>query len=299
MAQDACPTPEIYTFRANLTNNDATLLYDPPLSLTHAQERGSIHIGLLDEKACAGWGSLHSVRPLFFAHVCCWKAACQQQQRDLGGLDLYGLARQTRRIIPQRPFLKRMNGALLRDQIPPILPPSLVVAEETDLARLITRTWARLPAELQEEVGKYLPNDSLAVSLARACQTAALINLAEVHHPEPSRVAVERSSHGANWLSVSMTSLFGQKYLGRITLTRRAEKPTPAGPGIPFDGEAISAVHFVLGVYGLRAIRLGYLDGSSSPWLGEPNRGYYGATFGKSNSTISILSDVRGPLSFT
>ncbi len=212
------------------------------------------------------------------------EAACQQLKRDLGGQALYWLARRTRPIISRRPFLKDKDS-LLRS---PILP----TFNETDLARLLTRAWTCLPAELQAEVMGY-QSGNLALSLIRAYQTATLIKLTENHLPEPRRVALERNSHASNWLGISMTSLFGKKYIGSMTLARRVNESTPPqGLSISLDAEAITAVQFVLGTYGLRAIRLSYRDGSSSPWLGEPDQGYYGATFGSSDDSINILSDV-------
>ncbi len=286
MAQDAHLASSIYTFRTNLANDKTTLFYDPPLSLTSTKDsaRRNLHISLLNKNTCDGWDSLHLVRPLFFVHICCWKAACQQLKRNLGGQALYWLARQTRPVIPRGPFLKSKDS-LLR---PPILP----TFNKTDLARLLTRIWARLPAELQKEVMGY-QSGNLALSLIQACQTAMLIESTEEYHSEPCKVAVEQSCHAANWLGISMTSLFGQEYIGSITLVRRVEKAIPPQDfGVSFNAEAITAVEFVLGTYGLRAVRLGYWDGSSSPWLGEPNQGYFGVTFGTSEDTISIWSDV-------
>ncbi len=127
----------------------------------------------------------------------------------------------------------------------------------------------------------------------RACQTATLLESTETHYPEPRRVAVERrKGHAANWFGVSMTPLFGRKYISRITLAHIVEESNSAqNVSIPFNAEAIRTIQFVLGAYGLRAVRLGYHDGSSSPWLGEPDQGYFGATFGISDDVISILSD--------
>ncbi len=132
MAPDAHPTSDIYTFRVNLANYETTLFYQPPLSLISTKDGGrrNLRITPLGEDDDAGWDALHLVRPVFFVHVCCWKAACQQLKRHLGGQALYWLAWQTRPIIPSRPFLQS-EDPLGR----PLVLPRFA---ETDLARLFT-----------------------------------------------------------------------------------------------------------------------------------------------------------------
>ncbi len=200
-------------------------------------------------------GVINPDRLLFFAHICCWKFA--RQRYLLSNLRMYKLAKQA------RPILRLEKPPLRSVQLPDY---HLV---DTNLATLLSRINS-LPFELQLEVFRFLPHH-LTASLIQALQTATLLK--PITQEGPIRERVRLLYDGAVRLHGSTISIFGEICLHQIGFIDERTKGN-LGVSIPVQVSVIQGIKFSLGVYGLKAVRMLYRDGSSSPWLGEPGIGY-------------------------
>lgn len=74
---DTSLCPETYAFRTNL-GKKPTLLYDSPVVLRNAKQKCRIlNVSLCHEPSTS---REYPLRPLFFAHVCCWKLIRRQNR---------------------------------------------------------------------------------------------------------------------------------------------------------------------------------------------------------------------------
>lgn len=254
-------------------------------------------------------------RPMFFVHVCCWKVV-SQHYRQLSMRALYQLGTQSQLVLHEGflPGARRVSLGRFHDHAPSA---PLALGETTHLAHLLfqARTW--LPVELQQEVCQYLTDDSFTSCLIQACHTIDLLRLVDKEAaPITSVQFLLPEEYGSNnnddnddddddnespdtWLVASMVKMFDQKtYIHRLAFTTSCEdedegkdQETPS-LRILAKPDAIQGVGFVLGVYGLRAVRLLYQDGSKSAWLGGPKRGAYGKIYGASPNLLRVLQDV-------
>ncbi len=248
---------------------ESKLLYDPPLVLKKAGDnRRTLEVSVCD--APHQFGVVSPDQLLFFAHICCWRAVSQQY--PLSTLHLYKLAQQT------RPILCFEKTRLLSVQLP-----NQNLAD-TDLASLLFRVNS-LPLELQREVLQFL-SCHLTSSLIQALQTATFLK--RITRKGSSQKTVGLLHGNAAQLRGSTISMFGETCLHRIHFT---PEPSKGGLSISIQTGAIRGVQFSLGIYGLKAVRMVYWDGSSSPWLGEPGTGYCGTVHG-SLDLLTLVYDV-------
>jgi hypothetical protein len=260
-------------------------------------------------------------QPMFFAHLCCWQVVNEQralQGKDrLSFRDLIVFASQT------RPLYCAAEGDESEAEVSP-LQFGGVPNRDTDLGRLLTRT-ARLPAEIQHLISSNF-DAGLLRSLVRASQTAgefldrlcapgpwlhheALDGSEIVEVPTDSgtvAAAGANANAGAgvgaaaivDRLTADFISVFGQFYLRRLTADGEYSSAADGAPAstprtIRVRRSSVTGLKYVLGLYGIRAVAVTYADGSSSPWLGDPTKGWHGRIQGNDLRLLQILRDVR------
>ncbi|KAK0634681.1 hypothetical protein B0T17DRAFT_611650 [Bombardia bombarda] len=283
MCADSCLPPQIYMFKGWFdviwTQNEDTVA--PVRTVGGRRLSFSNHASLMCE-------TVDLSQPLFFAHRLCWKVV-RQQHGHIPNITLYKLAQQTHPIFSS---LDLIIEQLQRAAIFPQLAKS--TNESTDgFAHLLSRAGALLPLEVQQEVLQYI-NSDLTFSLMTALHTtASFLNLLN-HAPSPSKMIVKlhpTASQDTGWLCGTTIEMFAHEYLHRIHMAQYDNTGDRLGLSIPVHMDAVSGVRFVLGTYGLRAIRILYRDGSVSPWLGNPTKGSYGTVYGTDLGCLRILQD--------
>ena len=92
-------------------------------------------------------------------------------------------------------------------------------------------------------------------------------------------------------LTISTTRIWGLEYIASVSLGGQS-----SGIFIPIEARGVRGIRFALGMYGLRAIKVVYKDGSMSPWLGSTTFAWYGKTTGCDLRQLWVLSDVGNAL---
>jgi hypothetical protein len=154
---------------------------------------------------------------------------------------------------------------------------------------------SRFPDDIQlaiSEASKSSPLSALASVCRRKnglLESAIVNNIAWVvsssyiHLNNPNNVAVK-----PEW-----TNIYGHMYISDLQVITWGVE---AGPVDCLQIQPIRGLRFALGVYGIRAIRLLYEDGSDSPWLGSLFDCWIGSIYGTEIQMLHILKDVSGSL---
>ncbi|KAF5019081.1 hypothetical protein F66182_8921 [Fusarium sp. NRRL 66182] len=203
-------------------------------------------------------------RPVFFAHVCCWKVAYQRTK-----------------LSHTQAFKLVFNSLVTAHPVPTedtetcessLMSPGYVSASQstTNLARLLGQC-SKLPTELH--LGELVPSrDALSVStkLLRARSMCKSDN---------------------NWLSASRFSMFGRTYLRDLEVVPRTRPLDSKASAIRIKDSAVIGIKYILGLHGISAVSLIYEDGTSTSWLGDWADGWLGCEYGLSIEHIWVTSD--------
>lgn len=141
----------------------------------------------------------------------------------------------------------------------------------TELGSLVQGLAGKLPVELQKMICDYIPC-SLFSSLSKCLETLNWI--AGYGVPRAVKYATAMSSR-TPFAGVSTISGLGAKivpfpgesclmYIGADISTETTFDQT-----IPILDQPVVGLQYVLGLYGVRGLRIHYQDGSISPWLGD------------------------------
>ncbi|KAJ3541729.1 hypothetical protein NM208_g4470 [Fusarium decemcellulare] len=242
-------------------------------------------------------------KPVFFAHVYCWRVA--RQRSNLSHTQAFKLGQQTQHMLPPECWKvreasdsifripeehRRMKASAGRkagessETLFTSPDPLQNSSNISNLAKLLFRC-AQLPAELHRDIIQNLPH-SLVRCLISASHTAD--SLAVLMDPQrdafsTSMEPLEISSQpqgSKRWLCAPLVSLFGHTYLRNLKVTCDVDQDNGSEPAIPIENKAVVGVRFVLALHGLSAISIIYEDGESSPWLGDWGDGWYGSVYG-------------------
>lgn len=157
---------------------------------------------------------------------------------------------------------------------------------KTALGHLIKELAARMPVELQAQIMMHL-GDCYAVSLIRALR-ASLPLTGEEDMRSPSR-ELRVSPGPVKSLSVVTSSLLGRGYL------RDIEFDADGAVCVRVEGRGIRGIRFAIDTHGLRGIRVLYVDGGESPWLGDDRGCWYGEAHGTNLERLWVTRDVCIP----
>jgi hypothetical protein len=286
--------PKVYTFKDNLKHPRCLGNFLP----TESGSRDATFC--FDSRRDSGC-ALDNL--LYFAHLCCWKVV-RQEHGPVSNLNLLKLAQQTQSIFPltpinvpqtPAPFPVAAQSPGLRSLLSragnglPIVPRTL---KEPSLNCLLLGICTSFPVELQQDVLCCL-SDGLTYALLGASPTANSF----FGHVNQSLTSgkVTRSllpeGPGVGWLRGSTITMFGQEYLHRVWFSENAEGEA-SNSCIPIQRNTVRGINFVVGIYGLRAIRVINRDGAVSAWLGSPSKGWHGTTSGDDPRLLRVTQDV-------
>lgn len=169
------------------------------------------------------------------------------------------------------------------------LPPSAELSKSTDLGRLLCGVQSRLPVELQNVISQHL--SGLFMTLGNCLLTMSyLMGPMKLHMPlSPSSVTYPLAN--CQWierLGADTVNVLGETCLTRIG----------AGGLGAFELEIdlatcqVSGIQAAFGRHGVAAVRVLYLDGSSSEWLGGRDRKRFVTYQGDDLRLLQVFSDV-------
>jgi hypothetical protein len=170
----------------------------------------------------------------------------------------------------------------------------------TELGTLIQGLTGKLPVELQRMICDRV-SCSLFSSLSRCLETLTWIadygvTRALQHAPT---ISVQRPLQQRSAITAIGAKIvpFPEEYcLMRINADMSTD--TAYDQTIPVSDEPIAGVQYVLGLYGVRGLRVHYQDGSTSPWLGDvPVAKWSKFIQGTDLTELEIQDDVRDTLS--
>lgn len=148
----------------------------------------------------------------------------------------------------------------------------------SEMQRLITGHCASTFASAMLTVANVTPG--LLDSLDRSCLVGAGL--------KRCRIKQILSKINPETLYAEPLCLYGHRYISKLIF----DDPR----GVPIKSSKIRGFRFVLGRYGLRAIRFLYANGTKSPWAGFPGKGWYGTMPGDNLGLLLATTDVSASL---
>ncbi|UKZ73990.1 hypothetical protein TrVFT333_001644 [Trichoderma virens FT-333] len=239
--------PVVYTLNTTLDEDGPVL--DPTFDLEHQGVKMTVTVARDNPNPSA------KHRPLFFAHQLCCKLV-EKLQGSVSFRDLYYIAMQTHKILA---------------------PDFWGEEHPTSLASF---------EELQGYVLTYLFADgnmnrdgnNIVSSLMTAIQTLTIGCLpasSDVHNHPSFRKLLPADHVEVAHVSASVATLFGRPYMRAIEVFHSQDHhDVPGQQCVELKIDSVCQIEFVVGMYGITAIRF-HLNGNSvSPWLGDAGRGW-------------------------
>ncbi|QYS93481.1 hypothetical protein H0G86_000856 [Trichoderma simmonsii] len=215
-------------------------------------------------------------RPFFFAHQLCVKAIESLRGGPIHE-ELYHLAIQTQEILPRDCWGEEPPTHLA--SFLSTIQSGIVDTENTDLGSCLSRC-CNLPLELQAHILKYLHENgnNVVFSLMTALHTFTVGRslLVPVLLNQPPLGDFIRVDHVDKiHICASITSVFGRSYLWGIeTSYCQNHQPTPNKQCIELSLNSIRKMEFILGMYGITAVRFHMDTNLVTPWLGDARKGW-------------------------
>lgn len=237
----------------------------------------------------------------YFAHMDCWKLASSTTR--ISSLDWSRLAVQT------RPFEIRCYDPAFEANIHRDDPCTPVLASldpndtslfdaDTPLASLLSRI-RTLSMEIQLQIFALVKGTMFASLLQTKIFVSSMLprlgpRSAWTILPKSLalRAGLDEGNRSSRLTCQSMY-IMGRSYLSKLALGW-LENPTSH---IDIADKAIQGVQFALGRFGLRGVRILYMDGTNSPWLGESSFSWTGTIPCSDLSMLNLVKDVSVPAS--
>jgi hypothetical protein len=157
-------------------------------------------------------------------------------------------------------------------------------SNKTDMGRFLG-SLSRLPPEIQLAISARCRRNLLS-SLLKVLKTSSiLVGFNGRIGSIPDLIwntAVEN-------ISARLLNVYGRSYISLLGYNVTMKH----GFSIPVKGSSTRGLKFVIDVYGIRAISILYLDGSSSAWLGNVRGGWKGIIYGEHIIGLRATRDVR------
>ncbi|KAK4068579.1 uncharacterized protein Triagg1_7227 [Trichoderma aggressivum f. europaeum] len=215
-------------------------------------------------------------RPFFFAHQLCCKAV-EALSGSPGHREIYDVAMQTQEILPRDCWGEEPPTHLA--SFLGTIQSGIVDTENTDLGSCLSRC-SQMPPELQYRILGFLHGNgnTIVFSLMTALQTfitGRLLLMPSLPYqimPGPSfNVDHVDTVH----VCASLVHMFGRSYLwGLEFLQNQDHRPTPGKECMEVKLHSIRQMEFILGIFGIAAIRFHMDDGSITAWLGDARKGW-------------------------
>lgn len=222
-------------------------------------------------------------------HVDCYQLASQVfGPRAIKMLHL--IARRTQPLVARELALLNDQGRqlrLLHDT------PNVATNEDTDLGRLLSLTRQKLPTELQDMVLEEQPklleclrNASKAIDWASSPTTA-------IRQPPDMRPPAKpfAGCSVVKQINAGLTRILDETCIAWIGPDSSSASQDTEVRSIQVREHKIFGIEVSFGVYGVAALRVMYLDGSTSAWLGTPDR-WFATVPCNDWDHIQVVSDV-------
>ena len=207
--------------------------------------------------------------PIHVAHQICWDVATAAGKTQASLLDY--AANTTPVLLPQ--FSAYRDSDLTF--------PSGIRAK-TPLGELLRGINSRLPVELHYEIAKNL-HGHIMHSILRASEIARTTR--GEHTSSDHETEMIRSSGPIRSLSIKTRSVFGLYYISEIGFNSDQDD------SIPTDITGVHGIRVATGRYGIRAMKVLFVDGSESRWLGDTRHCWYSETYHGDLRRLLITSD--------
>jgi hypothetical protein len=217
-------------------------------------------------------------------HLSCWKLVNSVKESQMVTRSLFLFAEST------SPFFDIGTSFKTEMRSVPNLT-NVVVGDsaETEVGKLL-KSLSMLPAEIRLAILPYC-TQKLLLCLFAVLESSALLNVIK---PDSSNRGVGELLCGTNakTLSARSISIFGQSYIRLLSFSEHMDNGNDQHLVLA-NGLEVRGIKFVVDRYGLRAIRILYIDSSASPWLGDETGGWKGIIYGNSLRNLYVIRDVR------
>jgi hypothetical protein len=225
-------------------------------------------------------------------HIDCWRIARKISPKENLNASIYALAMSTAEL-----FDIPGGGEDRKEDVSTFTNMDIDHNRQNAVGTLLALL-SRFPEDIQlaiSDASKGSPLSALASVYKRKAgipQSATVPNMAWA----TSSSYIHLNSHNNVAIKPEWTNIYGHMYISDLqVITREGE----AEPAECLQIRSIRGLRFALGVYGVRAIRLLYEDGSDSPWLGGLSGCWIGSVYGNRIQILHILKDVSGYLPVT
>ncbi|KAI9170866.1 hypothetical protein HJFPF1_00341 [Paramyrothecium foliicola] len=276
------PKPTVHAYKTNLSERN--FFTGGPLALRNGKGETQ-YVYYILSGAVHGASARVSDYPSVMAHVSCWKLV-RKLHPDTTFTKLYKLALRLLPILPRK----------ARGETKPFDAVSFLQPEQnqSESDELISRC-SRLPPELQRNILNQLPPCIVRSMLTTFYVAQTFVPLLTAEPKLGAEVfTIPRTGYAESAVvkfRASTVNILGFHYLRDLHVTEEDGVEESTAHCIPVKIAEIRSARFVLGVHGISAIRFGYGDGSSSPWLGEMSEGLHGIVRGDATTPLSVMHD--------
>ncbi|KAL7950334.1 hypothetical protein V8C42DRAFT_361243 [Trichoderma barbatum] len=268
--------------------DDDHFIIDPAFSLMHEGVKKTVAIYHKPPRS--------RYRPFFVAHELCCRAI-QSLQGNINCNHIYDIAIKTQGLLPKDCWAEAPPTRLA--SFPGTIETGIVDIENTSLGACILRC-SRLPPELQNYIMEYLRGDTLVYSLMAALQTftdGRRHALATI----PNHPSIRKVLHGDHvevaHVSGSFISFFGSSYLTGINIFHNQDhRDTLGHKCIEMELDSVRQIEFIIGMYGIAAVRFYFDDASVSDWLGDGREGWRCKPIDVTRSDLAFPTNDRNAL---
>ncbi|RFU74356.1 hypothetical protein TARUN_7891 [Trichoderma arundinaceum] len=253
--------PDVFTFKTRL--DDPGYVYNSSFALRNKQWYRKFAAIVYDVPNTIS-------RPAFFAHVTCMRVA-RMIREEISYRDVYNLAIQLIEVFPRDCWASGKPWHLASLSYP-------IAIRKSSLGFLLAEC-SRLPTELQGQILRHLRKSSFIFSLLATLRTSSLTTvycssvISDCYQP----TAIVSEDHvDAAHLCASFATIMGHEYLYSVevcytTVSHDALKHRQC---IEVSLNLVRKLEFIVGLYGVSAIRFHLGDGSTSAWLGNTKHGW-------------------------
>ncbi|KAL6698291.1 hypothetical protein J3F84DRAFT_367092 [Trichoderma pleuroticola] len=229
-------------------------------------------------------------RPFVFVHQVCAKVI-ESLPGSPGHREIYNVAMQTQEILPRDCWGEEPPTNLA--SFLSAVQSGIVDTENTELGSCLSRC-AQLPPELQYRILGYVQGNKNAVvfSLMAALQTFTARRLLLM--PAPPNQLTPGGPPGFDYVDTahvcaSLIDVLGRSYMWGIEfLPTQSHRPTPGKECMEVRLNSVRHMEFILGMFGITAIRFLMDDNSITPWLGDARKGWRGKVVGFTREHIQF-----------
>jgi hypothetical protein len=215
-------------------------------------------------------------------HVQCWKLVRSYIWDENINTLIYKLARSTYKLfeVPKR----------AEDRSENITDFTQTVREQgcsSDVGQFLNFL-SRLPVDVQLGISAVSTRNPLSAAIVVCKSSTNLLHFLSKHGSKFGRVTIPLNPHFKS-ITAQWIRIYGHTYLSCLE-SGEAEIHGESINRLPL--RPIRGIKFSLGLYGVQALKLIYIDDTDSAWLGNESGGWIGAMYGKNVTDLLLWRDV-------